>query len=273
MHNALLRRIGLQVVAAILILVSGASGSPAQGQQVDFLDRCERSSGNQARACEVTESTIAARSDLTVSAEPNGGVTVIGWDQNRIQVRALIQAQAPTEAEAVRILSAVTVETANGLIRAIGPETEGRRSWSVSYEISAPRRMDLDLATVNGGLSVTGIEGTLNLNTTNGGINLEDVGGSVRALTTNGGVRVRLVNRGIASGETVLRTTNGGISVDIPENYSAHLVASTVHGQVTTDFPITVQGRLGRRLEGDIGAGGPTVELSTTNGSIAIRRR
>lgn len=37
-------------------------------------------------------------------------------------------------------------------------------------------------------------------------------------------------------------------------------------------FPITVQGRLDRRIETDIGKGGPTVRVITTNGPVVIRR-
>lgn len=268
------KRIAPLTLALALILAFAMIGGTVRAQQaVGWVARCERNGGSQIAACEVTEATLAPRNDLTVRAEPNGGVTIVGWDENRIRVRAMIQARAPTQAEAQRILSEVRVETANGVIRASGPEMADRRSWTVSYEISAPRRMDLDLQTVNGGLRVTGIEGSLNLNTTNGGIDLEEVGGSIRALTTNGGISARLVSRAGVGGETLFRTTNGRISVDVPASYSAHLVASTVNGEVSTDFPVTVQGRIGRRIEGNIGAGGPTVELSTTNGSIAIRRR
>ncbi len=38
------------------------------------------------------------------------------------------------------------------------------------------------------------------------------------------------------------------------------------------DFPMTLQGRIGRRLETDIGAGGPTVRAVTTNGPLVVDR-
>jgi DUF4097 and DUF4098 domain-containing protein YvlB len=50
--------------------------------------------------------------------------------------------------------------------------------------------------------------------------------------------------------------------------------ASTVNGGISTDFPLTVQGRFGpKRLNGRIGDGGRTLSLTTVNGEIELRRR
>jgi DUF4097 and DUF4098 domain-containing protein YvlB len=99
------------------------------------------------------------------------------------------------------------------------------------------------------------------------------VGGTVRAHTTNGGIDARLVGSGWNGQGLELRTTNGGITITLPANFNARLTASTVHGGVDTDFPLTVQGRIGRRIDATLGSGGPTVSLNTTNGGIDIRRR
>jgi hypothetical protein len=49
--------------------------------------------------------------------------------------------------------------------------------------------------------------------------------------------------------------------------------ASTVNGQIVTDFPLTVTGRLGpRRVNGTIGSGGRRLELATVNGTIRLKR-
>jgi DUF4097 and DUF4098 domain-containing protein YvlB len=68
-------------------------------------------------------------------------------------------------------------------------------------------------------------------------------------------------------------TVNGGITVQVPDGFSARVDASTVNGSIETDFPITVQGRFGsRRLQGTIGNGGRDLELETVNGSIRLVR-
>jgi len=67
-------------------------------------------------------------------------------------------------------------------------------------------------------------------------------------------------------------TTNGGIVMSIPENYSAHLETGTVNGNLSVDFPVTVQGRISKELAVNLGSGGATVRAMTTNGGVKIRK-
>lgn len=66
---------------------------------------------------------------------------------------------------------------------------------------------------------------------------------------------------------------NGGVRLLIPDGYSAELVTGTVNGGIDIDFPITIQGRLGRRITTSLGDGGPTVRAVATNGGVQIQRR
>jgi DUF4097 and DUF4098 domain-containing protein YvlB len=46
-----------------------------------------------------------------------------------------------------------------------------------------------------------------------------------------------------------------------------------VNGEITSDFPITVQGRVSpRELKGTIGKGGRKLELETVNGDITLKK-
>ncbi len=45
-----------------------------------------------------------------------------------------------------------------------------------------------------------------------------------------------------------------------------------MNGSFRVDFPITVQGRIDRRITADLGGGGRTIRAYTTNGSVVIRR-
>ena len=74
-------------------------------------------------------------------------------------------------------------------------------------------------------------------------------------------------------GETLdVTTTNGGIVMSLAENYSAHLETSTVNGNLSVDFPVTVQGRISKELAVDLGSGGATLRAKTTNGGVRIKR-
>jgi hypothetical protein len=39
------------------------------------------------------------------------------------------------------------------------------------------------------------------------------------------------------------------------------------------DFPVTVQGRIDKRLDVTLGQGGPTIRVVTTNGGVIVGRR
>ena len=67
-------------------------------------------------------------------------------------------------------------------------------------------------------------------------------------------------------------TTNGGVSVSIPENYSARLETGTVNGHLSIDFPVSVQGNITKELAVNLGAGGATIRAMTTNGGVRIHR-
>lgn len=238
---------------------------------------CERRGWDEddERICEVREYELASEGRLDVDASPNGGVRVEGWDRDEIRVRAIVTVRAESEERAREILGEIEVRTDDARIRSDGPRVdwEDDEGWHVNYRVRAPRSMDLELDSTNGGLQVTAIEGDLDLDTTNGGIDLYDVSGSVRAHTTNGGIEIRLAGSTWRGSGLDAETTNGGIELAVPDGFAAHLEAETVHGDVHTDFPITVQGRIGKELSADLNGGGPTVRLETTNGGISIRRR
>ena len=222
--------------------------------------------------CEIKEQTVAPGGVITVDARRNGGVSVKGWNRKDILVRARIQTAASTQSEADELAKQVTIQTAGGKIFAEGPENRKDARWDVSYEIFAPGRSDLSLETYNGGISISDISGRIEFTGHNGGVSLKRVAGSVRGGTTNGGLSVELAGDRW-DGETLdVKTTNGGIVVSVPENYSAHLEAGTVNGSLSIDFPVTVQGRITRELAVNLGAGGPTVRAMTTNGGVRIKR-
>jgi DUF4097 and DUF4098 domain-containing protein YvlB len=185
----------------------------------------------------------------------------------------MIQANAESLADAQSITKGVNVLTNGAEIRAEGPDTGRRQSWSVSYEIWAPRQTNLSLTASNGGISVDAMTSTMQLETENGGLTLNDLAGDVHGRTVNGGITAELTgNRWIGAGLD-LRTSNGGVHLTIPSDYSASLQTGTVNGHLNVDFPVTIQGRFDRQFTTTLGAGGAMIRATTTNGGVSIRRR
>ena len=261
---------------ALMFVAAPLSAQQRETRADRFMRNCDDNYNDRDRErfCEVRDATIKApQSRLYVDGRDNGGVTFYGWDKNEVLVRALIQTNADTRAEAEALAKDVKIQTDGDRIRADGPSYRRYTSWSVSYEVWVPRKTNLDADTHNGGISVEGVEGRMELHALNGGISLREVAGDVRAETTNGGVTA-LLNGSSWKGEGLdLRTTNGGVGLEIPRGYNAELETGTVNGGMNIDFPITVQGFIGRRITTKLGNGGPRVRATTTNGGVRIRER
>lgn len=223
---------------------------------------------------ELREVTVAASSTLNVDGRQNGGISVKGEDRGDILIRSCVQAWGKTEEEAKSLASSVRIDT-GATIKADNPA--GDNNWSVSYEIRVPRATSLDLTAHNGGISVSGAEGTINFNTMNGGVNLNGVAGTVKGKTTNGGINVTLAGNSWKGSGLDVQTTNGGVNVSVPTNFSAHVEAGTVNGGFSSDFPSlqpekSADDRHSRstKISTDLNGGGPTVRIVTTNGGVRI---
>lgn len=223
--------------------------------------------------CEIREQTLAmSGSAIAIDGRQNGGISVKGWDQGQVLIRARVQTGAPTAAEAADLARQIRIETSGAKIYASGPDNRRNYHWDVSYEVFVPRRADLSLETHNGGISISEVNGKIDFNALNGGVVLRRVGGAVRGSTTNGGLVIEL-SGDRWDGETLdVRTTNGGIVLSVPENYSANLQTGTTNGSINVDFPVTVQGQINKHLAVNLGSGGPTVKAITTNGGVRVKR-
>lgn len=223
--------------------------------------------------CEVKEQTIAAtKGTINVDARQNGGIAIKGWERNEILVRYRVQTRAMTQADADALATQIRVETANAQIIANGPEQERRHNWDVTYEIFVPRQSALSLQTHNGGIVIADVRGQIEFAATNGGVVLKRLGGNVQGHTTNGGLVVHLDGNRWDGEKLDVQTTNGGIVMSMPDNYSAHLETSTVNGSLNIGFPMTVQGRINKEISTDLGNGGATIRATTTNGGVSIRK-
>ncbi len=263
------------VAATALVSAGSAQSRGRDNARTGSLSCTDRQyDGDRATHCEMREDTIGGANPLDIDAGRNGGIRVRGWDRGDVLVRARIEAQAGSDADARRLVAGVHVDTAGGRVRADGPDTSGREeSWSVSFELNVPRTAMLTLKTNNGGIAIDDFRGTAVFHAKNGGLALRNVGGDLRGETTNGGVTLDVTGDHWDGSGLDVETHNGGINFNLPKGFSAELEAGTTHGRVSIDFPVTVQGSIGRHLETTLGSGGPKLRAITTNGGVTIRQR
>jgi len=257
-----------------LFLLATVATAQTGDRAARWRDDCERGwNSDRARSCELRTYTISSATKISVNGGDNGGVAFIGENRRDVKIVARVQATADDDATASAIARQIRVFTDGGQIRSEGPSQRDHNSWSVSYDIYVPNQTNLDAVTENGGISAEDVRGEMNLEATNGGIRLSNVGGSVRARTTNGGVTANLSGTTWQGQGLDLQTTNGGASVYVPRGYNAQLETGTTNGGMRVDFPITVRGSLTRHISTQLGSGGPTVRVITTNGGVHIGER
>ncbi len=259
-------------LVALAWAIPAAAAAQQAGNPAD--PWCRDGESDRGHYCEVRQMTVPAPGGaLTVNARPNGGIKIVGSNRSDVQVRAKVVANADTNDQAQALAREVVVRT-DGSIRSEGPARGEDRQWSVSFEISVPASQALSLGTTNGGVSIANVRGQIDFQTQNGGVVLDNVGGAVKGRTQNGGVQVSLDGQRWDGEGLEVETQNGGISLHLPEGYSARLETSTVNGRVNSDFAITATGTNDRRhVTGDINAGGTTLRLTTTNGGVSIRKK
>jgi DUF4097 and DUF4098 domain-containing protein YvlB len=215
----------------------------------------------------------------------NGKITITSWDQPRVRLQAEKYVESRNEDAAKQAMRELRIDikpTANGLSIETRQPNRGAGGFleaifgdnvnmGVRYELTVPRSVNLNVENTNGSVHVSELNGRLDLETTNGRIEVARCSGSVNAGTTNGAIHAELLK--VASGASMhLETTNGGISLAIPATLGASIEAGTTNGSVSTDVPITTTRFEKHSLRGTMNGGGPSIRLSTTNGSIRIAK-
>jgi hypothetical protein len=276
-------RLAFAIAAATVAVLGSALPLSAQRSwsesDAEWLDNCQNGSWNRGddrgRACEVRAVPVrlSGRS-IEIDGRQNGSIRVRGWDGDSVRVTARLQANADNDAEARELLKEVRIVADGRSVRAEGPSSSrSRQGWSSSYVVMVPRRFDLSLEALNGALAVEGVSGRLELRTTNGSVALTDVGGDVRAHTQNGSLNVQLAGTSWDGTGLDAETQNGSVRLAVPERFAGQLETGTVNGTIHTDFPVTLQGRITRRLSLPLNGGGKPIRAMTTNGSVRISRR
>jgi hypothetical protein len=211
-----------------------------------------------------------------IRAEPSGGndVEVTAEKHARRDDPASVHIQVVPHANGVTIC-AVYPAPSGRQPNECQPGDAGRMNVqnndvTVRFTVHVPAGVQFTGKTVNGDLEATHLNGDVTLSTVNGSISFTTTGVG-RATTVNGSITGEM-GRADWSDKLAMHTVNGGISLTLPSALDTDLHASTVNGDIETDFPVTVSKVDRRRIDGTIGAGGRVLSLESVNGSITLRR-
>jgi hypothetical protein len=253
-------------LATILTFVSGATAATAQSP--DF-----RWHGTIAQGSAIEVKGVNG----DVRAEPSGSneVEVLAEKRGRRSNPEDVRIEVVQHADGVTIC-AVYPSRDSSKPNECQPGGGGRMNVqnndvTVRFTVRVPAGVRLIGRTVNGDVEARRLNGPIALSTVNGSVDFS-TSASGRATTVNGTIRGEL-GRADWSDTLEFSTVNGSIQLTLPPDLNSEVTAQTVNGDISTDFPMTVTGRISRRrLQGTIGAGGRTLSLETVNGGITLKR-
>jgi DUF4097 and DUF4098 domain-containing protein YvlB len=143
---------------------------------------------------------------------------------------------------------------------------------TVRFDVQVPVGVTFIGRTVNGGVEGDSLNGDAEGHTVNGSVRLS-TSGTASGNTVNGSLNLTM-GRTDWRDEAKFSTVNGSITLHLPAFLSANLHATTLNGEIESDFPITATGTVNRRrIDGTIGNGGQPLTLSTVNGSVKLIRQ
>jgi len=161
----------------------------------------------------------------------------------------------------------------------------------VSIEVHMPREGKVNLQTGDGSIELSHLKGEMQMRSGDGHLEINAVDGDLRAHTGDGYIRAAgrfdqldattgdgKIEASALSGSNIrsdwsLRTGDGSVALQIPENLSANVFLHTGDGRITANVPLTLEGEIGKsELRGKLNGGGNLLTIHTGDGSIQLNK-
>jgi hypothetical protein len=147
----------------------------------------------------------------------------------------------------------------------------GRSDARVAFVVKVPAGVRVDAWTLSGDVTIRAAA-PVKAASVDGDILVGTSVGPVNAETLNGDVDIRMTTIG-DTGAIRAVTKNGDAVAYVPEIADGRIDASTMHGEIGSDFGTSQieAHRIGRKLETTLGAGSRTYTVQSLNGSAWLR--
>ncbi len=241
----------------------------------------------------VSRSFLVDSAPLVIVETFNGPIEVIRGEPGQVDCRVQTQSRGfgRERAEANLTRLGVGIRREADVIRvAVSPGQGGKfRDAKGSVTLLVPENATLHLTTRNGKVKVQGVEGPIQARTSNGPIEVQGASGIVSLESSNGRIKCAAdqaivsletsngpidFQGSLVSGLSTLKTSNGKITLRLPEDQVFHLDAQGKNKDglaVSSEFDNDYARQAA--LIGDVGpASGVVIKARTSNGSVRVLR-
>lgn len=161
-------------------------------------------------------------------------------------------------------------------------------SWKkpINLTIKVPANFDLEVSTVHGKVSATGVSGSHEISAVHGPLTLKNMSGSIISNTVHGDIVANLLK--VTSNEPMsFVTLHGNVDITFPYGVKATAKMRSERGEIFTDFDMSVDkskpevksddGKykvsINSWVYGEINGGGPEYTFKNMHGDIIIRKK
>jgi len=186
-----------------------------------------------------------------------------------------------------RIVGTLNLETTSGNVEVSAIEggvgISGTSSDLEMFDVKG----DVDISSTSGNISAEGVAGSIQIDNTSGDLSLKGIEGNIEATTISGSMVIEQKEGGLHLESTscdievktkilpqyeyFVETTSGHIRFLLPENSNAEIKLETSSGNIDCKLPLMVTTVSRNLLKGELGEGGPPINLITTSGDIELR--
>jgi hypothetical protein len=176
--------------------------------------------------------------------------------------------------------------------------------------VESPAELTLEARTADGNVNLSSLQGDLNLTTGDGNLTLDRVSGNLRIRSGDGRVKITNADGAIdahtsdgnlsvdglfhalalhtsdgtldlslrdgskLAGPSTIQSSDGSVTIRVPQNFAADLNVHTSDGHVDCALPLTMDhyqsGGEGHQLRGKLNGGGTPLTVHTSDGNVKI---
>ena len=258
MHKSKTQTAILCATLAVMVVAAPAWAKTERGA----FDRTLSVSGS------VTLDVMTPYGEITVTPGPAGTVTI----NARVKAKSNRHSDYTPE-EIVRMLTENPPIEQDGNVIRIGAISEEERDKGlyqgtrIYYEITVPADTAVNAKSGYGDIAISGITRPAEVRTGYGNVTLASPAGGVTVKTGYGDITIE----GALTEDWELKTGYGNVKLDLPSDASFELDARTGFGDIDTEHPIVINGRLRHsRIRGTVRDGGPALTIKTGFGDITL---
>lgn len=233
---------------------------------------------------------------VAVTGAPSGSIKIIGSAKNEIEIVALIEVEAASEADAQKLAETSGFLLDETRIRAALISVGGFNKFGVKklpkdfrkdllaatlridYTITVPRYSDLEIDGGKGDISISGVDGDLRVNSLDGNNTIDGAAANAVVSVGTGSLVIGFTPRGWHGRMADVQVANGDLGVRLPSTFHAEVDASVMKAGSIENLIPEMKPRdrkvpfTERSMVAKYGLGGPPLRFIVGSGKIKFER-